>query len=547
MAKPHAGQWLARISSSLASRFAALAGIALLIVMAISGYIGARFEESALRAQLEQQAAGLSDLAAGAVANQMFTFTYSDLDATVAQFQKDAAVQFVEIKDKDGKVVKASGTADSAHQVAQTRDVSAGGQVIGSITLGLSTDAVERAVTRSWWLLLMRELIGLFVFWTVLFVLIRRMVGKPLREIAHIAEDVANGNLTRRFTVRGNDEIGQFGDGFNRVMQRFHDIVAQVRTSAQTVSVSAGQISDGNNNMSQRTEEQAASLEQTAATMEEFSATTRQNADAATNANGVAQSAAKIANEGGAAVDNVVLTMSDIGTSSKRIFDIVTVIDGIAFQTNILALNAAVEAARAGEQGRGFAVVATEVRALAKRSADAAKEIKALIDASVRKVDEGAKIAHQAGGTIRNLVASVGKVSSMMETIANASREQSTGVHQVGATISQMDATVQQNAAVVEEAAVAALSLKSQAEDLLAIVAGFQVAQSTMIADTPHAPARQSANEKPVTPPLNNRKLRTAHAPRLAVAHTYARLNPLGVPGAALLAGNASGAGGNSR
>lgn len=483
------GNWRDRVSTSLAMRFALVAGVALALVMAISGYIGAKFEERALRSQVEQENIRLTELAAASVAMSIFTGAYNEVDETVAKFQKDPSVRLVEVKDKAGKVLKTAGSAGDRALAVQTRDVVAGGQVVGTVTLGLSTEAVERAIARSWRLLLARELIGLIVLWLVLYVLIRRIVGRPLKEIAQLAAEVAGGNLTRRFAVRGRDEIAQFGSAFNDVLQRFHDIVAQVRTSAESVASGAGQISDGNINLSQRTEQQATSLEQTAATMEEFSSTTAQNADAAIKANEVAQTAVQNATRGGTVVNEVVATMSEISASSGKIADIVSVIDSIAFQTNILALNAAVEAARAGEQGRGFAVVAAEVRALAQRSAGAAKEIRALIAESVQKVDGGAKVAQAAGSTIADLVGSVQKVSTMMETIANASREQSVSVRQVSETVTHMDTSVQQNAAVVEQATAATASLKHQADDLLAIVAGFQVSRAAATPAVTVAPA----------------------------------------------------------
>ena len=466
-----------RISASLAVRFAAFAGIALLVVMAVSGYVGAKFEETALRTQLEQEIARLTGLSAASVANDMFTFSYNDLDATVARFMKDSAVRFFEIKDKTGKVINTAGSAAEGKLVLRSRDVVIGGQAIGVVTLGLSSESIDRAVKRSLWLLLARELAGLLILWVVLYVMIERIVGRPLGEIAKIAEAVASGDLTRRFAVRRNDEIGQFGAAFNQVLQRFHDIVAQVRHAAQSVTAGAGRISEGNADFSQRAEEQASNLAQTASVMDEFAGMTEQNAEAAGQANDVARAAAQMATQSGATVTRVVATMSAISVSSGKIGDIVAVIDSIAFQTNILALNAAVEAARAGEQGRGFAVVAAEVRALAQRSASAAKEIKTLIAASVEKVDDGTKIAQEAGTTISGLVASVGKVSGMMEGIANASREQTAGVHRVGETITQMDLAVQQNVNIIAQAAAAAASLEDQAGGLLAIVDGFQVAQ----------------------------------------------------------------------
>ncbi len=465
-------------SHGLAARFAALAGLAVTVILAVSGYVGARLEASALREQLERQGGQLTELAAAEVANDMFTFALSDLDAKILSFRKDPSVRFLEIKDANGKAIKAAGDPQG-RLVLHTRDIVAGGGKIGTISLGLSTESIDRAVALSWWLLLAREVVVLLVLWIALYVLVRRMVARPLEEIAQVASGVANGDLKRRFAVRGHDEIGRSGDAFNAVMQRFHDIVSQVRESAVAVSTGASEISRGNADLSKRTEEQATSLEETAATLEQFASTTKQNAESAAKANEVAQSAGQIASRGNAAVEGVVATMSEISANSKKIVDIITMIDGIAFQTNILALNAAVEAARAGDHGRGFAVVASEVRALAQRSGDAAKEIKTLIASSAQKVDVGAKVAHQAGDTISELVSHVENVRMMMASIARASREQSTGVQQINDTVAQMESIVQQNATVVEQAANSAAALEAQAGGLVAIVAGFHIMDAT--------------------------------------------------------------------
>jgi methyl-accepting chemotaxis protein len=275
--------------------------------------------------------------------------------------------------------------------------------------------------------------------------------------------------------VERMDEVGRTATAFNKFLERIVDVIATVRTSADTVSVAAAQISAGNADLSVRTEQQASSLEETASSLEELTSAVRQNTDNARQANTLAVSASDVARKGGAVVAQVVGTMGSINESAKKIADIIGVIDGIAFQTNILALNAAVEAARAGEQGRGFAVVATEVRNLAQRSAAAAKEIKGLIEDSVDKVNTGSVLVDQAGATMEEIVASIRRVTDIMGDIANASHEQSAGIEQVNQAISQMDQVTQQNAALVEEAAAAASSLQERAVELVDVVAVFRL------------------------------------------------------------------------
>jgi len=264
------------------------------------------------------------------------------------------------------------------------------------------------------------------------------------------------------------------------------EVVAAVRGNADNVATASAEIAQGNTDLSQRTEQQAAALEQTAASMEEFGATVRQNADNAKQANQLAMSASEVAITGGEVVGQVVQTMKGINDSSKRIADIIGVIDGIAFQTNILALNAAVEAARAGEQGRGFAVVASEVRSLAQRSAGAAKEIKGLINASVERVEQGSALVDRAGATMTEVVASIRRVTDIMGEISAASTEQSAGVAQVGEAVAQMDQATQQNAALVEEGAAAAESLRDQAQQLVQTVAVFKLSAGAAAAGTTH-------------------------------------------------------------
>lgn len=311
----------------------------------------------------------------------------------------------------------------------------------------------------------------------LLYVLVRRMVIAPLGIATAAGKAIAQGDLTIELTVTSNDEVGQLMASMNTIGSGLAGVVQSVRHGSESVANASLEIAQGNNDLSARTEQQASALEETASSMEELSATVRQNADSAHQASQLALSASTVAVQGGEVVAQVVATMKDINDSSRKIADIISVIDGIAFQTNILALNAAVEAARAGEQGRGFAVVATEVRSLAGRSAQAAKEIKGLIDASVQKVAQGSAQVDQAGVTMGEVVAGIRLVTDLMVEISAASREQSQGVAQVGEAVTQMDQVTQQNAALVEEMAAAAGSLKSQAEDLVQTVEVFKLPQ----------------------------------------------------------------------
>ncbi|MFN3302914.1 MAG: methyl-accepting chemotaxis protein, partial [Roseateles sp.] len=322
--------------------------------------------------------------------------------------------------------------------------------------------------------------------------LITRSVVGPIRQAVHAAETVAAGDLRLRLDTSRRDETGQLLGALQRMNDALAGIVSTVRGNADSVATASGQIAQGNADLSQRTEEQASSLQQTAASMEELSATVNHNTDTARQAAQLATSAARVAETGGEVMGQVVQTMDQITTSSKKIGDIIGTIDGIAFQTNILALNAAVEAARAGEQGRGFAVVAGEVRALAQRSAEAAREIKTLIGASVERVEAGNQLVGEAGRTMGEVVDQVRRVADLISEISAASSEQSKGIGQVGEAVSQLDQVTQQNAALVEESAAAAESLRHQAAQLAETVAAFKLDRAAAPKPAP-APARKAA------------------------------------------------------
>ncbi|MGY6162063.1 methyl-accepting chemotaxis protein [Paraburkholderia strydomiana] len=313
-------------------------------------------------------------------------------------------------------------------------------------------------------------LLSIFVAW-----LITRSIVTPLGRAVGIAETVARGDLTSDIAVSGSDETSQLLLALRNMNERLVDVVSRVRSSSESIATGSSQIAAGNTDLSQRTEEQAASLEETAASMEQLTATVKQNTDNAKQGNTLASNASEVAARGGEVVAQVVHTMHDISASSAKVAEIISVIEGIAFQTNILALNAAVEAARAGEEGRGFAVVASEVRGLAQRSASAAKEIKELISQSVAKVEAGTSLVDNAGTTMKEVVDSVKRVTDLMGEIASASVEQHTGIEQVNQAVMQMDEVTQQNAALVEEASAAAQSMAAQSGTLRELVSTFRL------------------------------------------------------------------------
>ncbi|MEI7409063.1 methyl-accepting chemotaxis protein [Pectobacterium aroidearum] len=346
--------------------------------------------------------------------------------------------------------------------------------------------------------------------------LITRSVTQPLQEALGVAENVAKGDLTSEIYTDRKDETGQLLSALNNMNSSLRQIVSQVRDGAETISSAASQIAAGNQDLSARTEEQASSLEETASSMEQLTSTIRNTADNTTQATDLAASASETVKKSGAMMETVTQEMRGIRDSSQRMAEIIGVIDGIAFQTNILALNAAVEAARAGEQGRGFAVVASEVRALAQRSATAAKEIKELIDDSFKKVQDGMGLVEETGVTMNSLVTNVQGVTGIISEIAQASREQSDGINQINLAVGQIDTTTQQNAALVEESAAAALSLQDQANSLARTVSVFNLGASYK-----SAALSRKVETPALSAPKNNRAEKTAAKGELADWTTF--------------------------
>jgi methyl-accepting chemotaxis protein len=379
--------------------------------------------------------------------------------------------------------LKAAGDVDGANHVFASRFEPTAGSYVGAVQqlvdmqraqLDAAAARSEAVRARTSQMLVASTLLslalGALVAW-----LLARSITRPLRQAVSVAQEVASGNLAVRIESEGRDEPAQLLQALGTMNASLVRLVGEVRQGTDTIATASGQIASGNQDLSSRTEQQASSLQETAASMQHLTQTVKRNADNARQASELAQSASQLARQGGTVVAQVVETMGSIQASSRRVADIIGVIDGIAFQTNILALNAAVEAARAGEQGRGFAVVAGEVRNLAQRSADAAKEIKALIEESVGTVGTGHQLVDQAGRTMAEIVDGVKRVSDIIAGITTASQEQSAGIEQVNLAITQMDQVTQQNAALVEEASAAAGSLKQQAQGLVQAVEVFRL------------------------------------------------------------------------
>lgn len=418
-------------------------------------------------------------------------------------------VNFVDIVKKEGAgyhryLWPMPGSDAPVEKVSYVMGFEPWGWVIGS---GVYIDTVHAAFAeRLRWAIggsLLLAVLLLVAGWVISRSILQQLGAEPARLLA-ITQQMAQGNLST--SLAGQTNTSSVVYGLESMRANVADIVQGVRSGAERVAMASQEIAQGNHDLSVRTEEQASALEQTAASMEQLGSTIRQNADSARQANQLAVNASQVAQQGGQVVQEVVSTMRGINDASQRIADIIGVIDGIAFQTNILALNAAVEAARAGEQGRGFAVVASEVRSLAQRSAEAAKEIKTLITASVERVSQGSALADRAGSTMSDVVSAIRHVNDIVGEISAASAEQSTGVTQVSEAVGQMDRNTQQNAALVEQSAAAAASLQTQAEQLVQAVSVFQLAHYTPSAfahpgtSAPQSPAAHL--QRPTKPTL---------------------------------------------
>ncbi|MEW5881765.1 MAG: methyl-accepting chemotaxis protein [Pseudomonadota bacterium] len=470
-----------------------------------------------LSAQMEvherQGAQATAALIAGTSAPYVTNFDLTALGSLVKQLAKDPELAYAEIFDASGKsltadVSKAPASFDGL-LVLEDKVRDAAGKTIGTVKLAYLTNGAK--TLRNTAVLVIGAsmaavalLVGLVLAWAARRV-VRQIGGEP-RDVAEVAARVAAGDLTARIELAPGDE-GSVLHGMKRMVEKLQEFTAQIRRASEQIRAASGEIVVGNQDLSSRTEQQASNLQQTAASIEQLTATVKQNADAARQANQLAAAASEVAERGGAVVGQVVATMDGITQASKKIAEIIGVIDGIAFQTNILALNAAVEAARAGEQGRGFAVVAGEVRNLAQRSAQAAREIKSLIGASVEQVEAGSKQVAEAGRTMDDIVVQVRRVTDLIGEITSATLEQSGGISQVNQAVNQLDQMTQQNAALVEQSAAAAESLREQADKLAEAVAIFKLSQRETRATIEKARASsRTAAAKTVAPkPVQNR------------------------------------------
>ena len=438
----------------------------------------AALDKSLVSARGKQLLAQMKQETAGYVAGQdklIRLINLDEMDAARSLLKSELRPLLVRLKKAtaDQSALQKQIAMDAAAEAARTY------RSTSILMWGLGVVALALAAAVAWW--------------------ITRSITRPVARALEVANTVAAGDLTSRIEVDTRDEMGQLLQALKAMNENLARTVGVVRTGTDTIAVAAAQVAAGSQDLSSRTEQQAGALEETASSMEELTSTVRQNADNARQANVLAEAASNVAARGGQVIGQVVGTMGEINDSANKINDIIGVIDGIAFQTNILALNAAVEAARAGEQGRGFAVVAGEVRNLAQRSANAAKEIKALIGASTDKVASGSKLVAEAGATMQEIVDSVRRVTDIMAEISSASMEQTSGIEQINQAVVQMDETTQQNAALVEEAAAASSQMQEQAAMLAKAVAVFQVgtAQAAPVAAQVKTPVPAPALPKP--------------------------------------------------
>ncbi|MBK7001977.1 MAG: HAMP domain-containing protein [Rhodoferax sp.] len=457
-------------------------------LLSIFGAISYNKTKTGLEASMNNQLdAALVRLSAG-LPNSLWNYDKQQLDQNMESEMAATFIVGISIsngekvlasaaRSADGKIIRDASSPKSDN--TRTADLiykdGAKSNPVGKVTVFVSSNEIKSILQSEMTGTVVEILLLNVIIILVLSRVLNSVVLEPLEEIGNALHDIAVGDadLTKRLPRASSDEFNEVVDGFNTFVERLETIIGKVSSGISTITHASAEIASGNQDLSSRTETQASALQQTASSMEEMTSTVKQNAESAQLANRMVATANEVASKGGTVVAEVIKTMGSINQSSNKIVDIISVIDGIAFQTNILALNAAVEAARAGEQGRGFAVVASEVRSLAGRSAAAAKEIKTLIDDSVSNVNIGTRLVDQAGTTMTEIVESVSKVSNIMAEIMAASSEQTLGIEQINQAVAQMDNSTQQNAALVEQAAAAASSMQSQAADLVDAVSVF--------------------------------------------------------------------------
>jgi methyl-accepting chemotaxis protein len=480
-----------------------------IIVMVIAAVVGSTLVMRNLRANFAQQATRTVDLIAQVSTPYVTNYDLTALGTFVKEMSRDNQVAFAEFFDADGKSL----TDDVAKAPADVSDLllvervlkDAAGKTIGKLKAGFRDDSVRAARNLvlgaiGGGMLLVLITVACLLLWSVR-QMMKAIGGEPSSAVG-LADRIASGDLTLR--AQADQDGASLMAALERMQQQLRQIVGSIREASGSIQISSSEIAQGHADLSRRTEHQASSLEQTAAAMEQMSATVTQNANSARQASEYASAASAVAARGGAAVGAVVNTMTGISDSSKKIADIIGVIDSIAFQTNILALNAAVEAARAGEQGRGFAVVASEVRSLAQRSATASKEIRQLIADSVGRIDAGSRQVAEAGKTMDEIVSSVQRVNGLIAEISAASQEQSRSVSQVSSTVQQLEKVTQQNAAMVEQATAVSASLEGQALALTQAVGNFKLAddaRGNKENTTPNTPSSQAASDTDDVPP----------------------------------------------
>jgi methyl-accepting chemotaxis protein len=478
------------------------------IAMVVAAAAGSALVVQHLSARFEEQASRTVEFVATVGSPYVTNYDLTALGTFVKELARDEQVAFAEFFDAEGKSLTgdvAKAPADTAGLLLVEREIKdPAGKVLGRLKAGFRGHAVAHARdvvlgAIGGGMLAVLAVVALLLLWSVRYVM--RVIGAEPKDAVALADGIARGDLTLSVPVAAGDATSLMS-ALARMQDRLRQIVGNIRQSAGSIGVASTEVATGNQDLSQRTEQQASALEETSASLQQMTATVKQNAENAKQANQLAGQASGVAARGGEVVREAVSTMNGITAASKKIADIIGVIDGIAFQTNILALNAAVEAARAGEQGRGFAVVASEVRSLAQRSAAAAKEIKDLITDSVGKVDTGSRQVNDAGRTMEEIVASVKKVTGLIAEITAASQEQAQGIEQVSSTMSQLEKVTQQNAAMVEQASAAAGSLEEQSRALTGAVAVFRMNSEPAQAAAKPAPAARAAAAAPKAAPL---------------------------------------------
>ncbi len=497
------------------------------LVLGVLGTVMVLEQDKVLNSMMQSKAEGLSKMMSTISVPYVINYDLSALEGFVREAAKDADVAYAEFFDGEGKSLTANAMKAPANkaglQIYNREITDNDGKKLGRVEIGYRTRVLEQALQVSVAVVGVAIVVALALLAMGIAVIVRTVTRPAATLLASFnALAQGEGDLTTRIAVSSNDEFGRIVTAFNATMEKLHALMSQVRDIGQSIGSSSRGVAAGHSELSARSEQQASSLEETASSMEELTSTVSQNAQNARQASTLARGASDVARKGGEVVGQVVLTMDGISQSSSKISDIIGVIDGIAFQTNILALNAAVEAARAGEQGRGFAVVASEVRNLAQRSATAAKEIKALIGDSVDKVHAGSKLVDSAGKTMQEIVTSVQQVTELISEIAAASQEQSSGIEQVNSAITQMDQVVQQNAALVDQAASATDSMDRQAQELLRMVARFNLGGTA-----PSVPEPASAVRTPAQAPAAPA---TQHAAPSAIHFKPAGQLPPAVP-----------------